>query len=517
MHELVTELLSYVQNATRFKWLALVAAWILSVAGWLFVSQMPDKFKAEARVHVDTRSVLQPLLRGLAIQPDVAGQVRLMAKVMFSRPNIEKLARMTDLDLGAKDEKSMEKLVNRLQSSMAIEGGDNALFTISAEDADPKTAKKIVQSLLSIFVEQTLGESREDSSSAGKFLEQQIKEYETRLQAAEEAREQFKRANYGLLPEQGGDSYSQMATLTKQLEEAKMAVEEGANRRDEIKSQVENEEPMFMDPGGGEVSSPLDMRIQALQTKMDELLLRYTKSHPEVVAVKKSIADLQKQKREEAEAAASAGEPSVGGQGEMNPVFSQMKIALSEADANLASLNSRVKAYEDKIEKLKQQMDGRLKVETQLQGLNRDYDAIKSNYDALLKSRETARLSENVEQNTDTVKFRIVDPPQVPSKPSAPNRILLSTGVFLGSLVIGIGLAVFLSLLRPAFTTTQKVRDITGLPVLGSVSMNWIPQIRQRKRLEFFRFAAVFASLFVLFIGVLLLEIKGFNLHQFTL
>lgn len=522
MHELISELLSYIQNATRYKWLALIAAWMVSVGGWIFVSQMPDKFRAEARVHVDTRSVLRPLLSGLAIQPDVSGQIRLMSKLMFSRPNLEKVARMTDLDLGAKDEKSMEKLVARLQKSMGIAGGENDLFTITADDSDPKAAKKIVQSLLTIFVEQTLGETREDSTSAQRFLDQQIKEYEARLQAAELARETFKREHYGLMPGQGGDLYTQLGGLAEQLEEAKMAAQDAVNRRDELQNQLENEDSTLMGFGdAGAVASPLDMRIQVLQSKLDEMLLRYTKSHPEVIALKKSIADLEKQRNDQAQAAiASGGEAEdpmgMAGKGESNPVFQQMKIALSEADANVAALNSRVKAYEEKIEKMQQQMDERLKVETQLQGLNRDYETVRSNYNQLLARRETARLSENVEQSTDSVKFRIVDPPQVPSKPSAPNRILLSSGVLLASLVVGAGLAIFLSLLRPSFTGTQKLREGTGLPVLGAVSMNWIPEIKERKWREFLIYCASFGCLLVVYLGVVLLEIKGINLNHLS-
>lgn len=516
MHELVTEILDYIQSATRYKWLSIALAWVISLIGWIFVAQMPDKYEASARVHVDTRSVLRPLLTGLAIQPDISGQIRLMSKLMFSRPNLEKVARMTDLDLGAKDEAAMEKLVKRLQSSMEIAGGENNLFTISAEDQNPATAKKIVQALLTIFVEQTLGESREDSNSAQKFLDQQLKEYETRLQAAEKAREDFKRANYGLLPEQGGDLYGQLSALNGQLEEAKMTLQEAVNRREEMQRQLDEEEPTFMDFGSQVEASPLDMRIQTLQSRLDDLLLKYTKGHPEVIAVKKSIADLERQKKKEEEAAALSAEgadSSVGG--EANPVFQQKKIALGEAEANVASLTSRVKIFEEKIESLKKQMDERLKVETQLQGLNRDYVAIKENYDALLKRRETARMSESVEQSTDSVKFKIVDPPQVPTKPSAPNRILLSAGVLVGSIVVSIGLAIFLALLRPAFTTTNKLREVTGLPVLGSVSMNWIPEIRERKWREFLVLAASFVMLIVVFIGVIVLEVNGYHLPSF--
>lgn len=142
MHALITEFLSHAQSTARYKWTAIVLAWIVSIAGWIYVAQLPDRYQANARVHVDTRSVLRPLLSGLAIQPDVSGRIRLMSKLMFSRPNLEKVARMTDLDLGVKNDAGMERLVSRLQSSMVIAGGDSDLFTIGFQDPDPKVAKK---------------------------------------------------------------------------------------------------------------------------------------------------------------------------------------------------------------------------------------------------------------------------------------------------------------------------------------------------------------------------------------
>lgn len=518
MHELITELLGYVQSAARFKWIGVVLTWLICIGGWVFVSQMPDRFQAEARVHVDTRSVLRPLLTGLAIQTDVSGRIKLMSRLMFARPNLEKVARMTDLDLGVKNEEAMEKLVERLHSSMVIAGGESDLFTIGFQDPDPKVAKKVVQALLTIFVEQTLGESREDSNTAQKFLEQQIKEYETRLVLAEKGRETFKRNNYDLLPETGGSLYDQLRTLTTSLEEAKMALQEAINRREEMSRQIEDEEPTYIDysaQSAGAAASPLDLRIQALQSRLDELLVKYTKVHPEVLAVRKSINELQQKKEQEAAAVQDEGGEAPAPGATANPIFQQKKLALGEADANVASLTSRVKMYEGKIDALKKQMDERLKVETELQGLNRDYETLQENYSKLLARREQARMSENVEQNTDSVKFRVIDPPQVPTKPAGPNRILLSSGVLVAGILIGAGVAIFLALLRPAFSSVQKLRDITQYPVLGSVSMNWIPEIRQRKWREFVGFVASFASLLLVFAVVIAFAVRGYHLPTF--
>lgn len=507
MYELLQQGLGYLKVASRYKWWGVLTAWVVCIAGWVFISQMPDQYKAQAKVFVDTRSVLRPLLHGLTIMPDVSGQVRLMTRLLFTRPNLEKIARMTDLDLMAKDEQVMEAIVDRLKSSMAIEAASQVnIFTISAEDSDPQLAKRLVQAMLTVFVEQALGETRRDSDTAQRFLDQQIQEYQRRLQVAEQAIEEFKRKNYGLLPGQGGDLYGVLQAVHAQLEEAKLAVQEAVNRRDEIARQLKDEEPVFEDFSSAQ--SPTEAKIQALQARMDELLIKYTEKHPEVITLKRSIAQLKKQQAEDSD------EQAFPSGGEANPVFQQMKLALSEAEANVASLQARVKAYEDKIQKLQEQMDARLKVETELKNLNRDYGTIKTNFETLLARREQARISESVEQNTDTVKFRVVDPPQVPSKPSAPNRILLSAGMLGAGLVAGFGLTILLALLRPTFISIQQVREVTGLPVLGSISMHWVPAIRRKKLRELVSFCGACAGLLIVFAILVLMEIKGINLYS---
>ena len=102
MHELLTQLTGYAVSTWRYRWHALIAAWIISVIGWAAVHNIPDRYEATSRVYVDTQSLLKPLLAGLAVQPNTNQQVEVMARTLISRPNLEKVARMTDLDLNAK-------------------------------------------------------------------------------------------------------------------------------------------------------------------------------------------------------------------------------------------------------------------------------------------------------------------------------------------------------------------------------------------------------------------------------
>ena len=120
MRELYEQILTYIRGIWRYRWFMMLVAWLVSVIGWGIVYQLPDKYEANARVHVDTQSMLQPLLRGLTIGTNSSQRVQLVTRTLLRRPNMEKLARMTDLDLTALTPTDMEELLDDLEDDITI-------------------------------------------------------------------------------------------------------------------------------------------------------------------------------------------------------------------------------------------------------------------------------------------------------------------------------------------------------------------------------------------------------------
>lgn len=511
MQDVIAQVLGYARAAWRYRWYALIVAWPLALAGWIYVAVQPDQYEAKARVYIDTRSMLRPLLRGLAIETDVGSQVALMTRTLLSRPNLEKVARMTDLDLKAKEPQQMEQLLEGLKDTIKIEGtGRENIYSISYVHNNPAVAKRVVQSLLTILVEGTLGESRKDSSTAQQFLDEQIREYETRLIAAEERLKEFKQRNVGRMPGQGGDYYSRLQEALAAAEDARVQLREAVNRRDELRRQLEDEEPgtelatLTIAPQSPAVAA-LQSRINSLEARLDELLLKYTDSHPDVISTKQTIADLEKQKQQELQNVKK--QKPVTQQRDTNPVYSQLKLMLGEAEAQVASLQARSRAYDGKVAELRSMVNVIPEVETELVQLNRDYEVTKNNYETLLARRESATLSEQAEQTSDTIKFRVVDPPHVPLRPAAPNRPLLNSGVLAAAIAGGAVFAFFLSQLAPTFGSRRELVEATELPVLGGVSMVWTPQQKRRMRLELAGFATVGAMLLAAYSVIITIEL----------
>ncbi|MDS4068026.1 MAG: GNVR domain-containing protein [Candidatus Competibacter sp.] len=523
MNEIIELLLSYLRGIWRNRWYALGCAWLVCLIGWIVVYKLPDQYEASAQVYVDTQSVLRPLLQGLAVNVNPDAQIGLVTRTLLSRPNMEKIARLTDLDIQAKDPEALDTLLTQLQKQikLTIAGREN-LYGVAYPNRDPQRAKKVVQAVVTVFGENLLGDTRQDTAVAQRFLDKQIGEYEARLAEAENRVKEFKRKHVGMMPAEGQTYYTRMQQAFGELEAARLELAQAENRRNSLLQQIGGEEPTFgigPQPGassaGTGVALPIDARIQSLEQKLDELLLKYTEKHPDVTIMRQTIVDLKKQREQEmaqyaATRVASSNASGFGPQGvDANPVFQQLKIALAQEEANVASLRTRVVEFEKRLKELQDQVNTVPQVEAELAALNRDYDVNRKKYDELLARRESARLSQQAEQTNQDVRFRIVDPPRVPLDPTGPNRPLLMSGVLGGGLAAGLALAFVLSQLWPTFDSRRSLMQIANVPVFGSVSAVLSPAVLRRERLLLVAYASLGGMLLMIYAGLLVVETAG--------
>ena len=497
MEELVSQITGYLRGMWRFRWWGLALAWIVGIVAGVVIYKMPDKYESSARVFVDTQSVLRPLMAGLAVQPNVDQQIAMLSRTLISRPNVEKLITMADLDLGVETAAQREALITQLSKDLRIGTADRSnLFTLSYADTRPERAQRVVQSLLSLFVESGLGNKRLDADSARRFIEEQIRSYEQKLSEAENRVKEFRLRNMAVLGDGARDYISQIGALSEQLQQAQLELREAENGRDSMQRQLVGEEPVLLPqtPSASSVSIPeIDGRIDTLKRNLDELLLRYTDKHPDVLGTRRLIEDLEAQKIEQIQAMQASGGSQFGAL-DSNPVYQQMKLALVQAESRVASLRVRVSEFQSRLDQLSEQARMVPQIEAELAQLNRDYSVNKSNYDALVARRESASIAVDMNTQTGVADFRVIDPPTLATKPSEPNRMLLIPLAGLVGLAAGFALTFLISQLRPAFSDPRSLREVTGLPVLGTVSMLRTPERAASRRRGLFAFGLGLAA-----------------------
>jgi polysaccharide chain length determinant protein (PEP-CTERM system associated) len=508
MNEILQRLVDNLRGMWQRRWIGLTAAWVAAIIGVAVVYRIPERFEASARVYVDTESLLKPLLAGLAIQPNVDQQVALISRTLISRPNVEKLLRMADLDLKVRSNSEREDLIDSVTTTIRLTGNSTSnLYVLSYRDPDPELARKVVQSLLTIFVESSLGDKRQDSRTAVKFLDDQIKHYEGSLQASEDRLKEFKIKYLGVADRGGQDYFARMSQLRADIDAAQLELQAAEQSRDAYKRELSGELPSLIpdkpDAAVVEATPELDNRITALKKEADDLLRKYTDQHPDVQATRKLIAQLEEQRTTEVEARRKAAEgkgaPAKSG---VNPVYQQIRISLAEAEAAVASARSRLASYEGKYRQLQAQAQMVPRVEAEFAQLNRDYDVQKKTYENLLARREAATMGVGV-QDAGGAQFRVIDPPRVSQQPVAPNRVLLLALAFAASILFGLAASFVTSQVMPTFHDSRVLREVTRRPILGMVSMLPSLALQRMRRRRAYLFAGGVGGLVASFSAVL--------------
>ncbi len=519
MEELIAQLTSIARGMWKFRWAGLVVAWVVAGVGAVVAFKVPDRFEASARVFVDTQSILKPLMSGLAVQPNIDQQVAMLSRTLISRPNIEKLVRMADLDLKSESKAQQDGLIERLMRDVRVQsaGRDN-LYSLNYVEADKDKAKRVIQSMVSIFVESSLGASRKDTDSAKVFLDEQIKGFEAKLEESEARLKDFRLRNLDLQTGEGKDSASLLGEISRQLASARLELREAENARDAAKKQLDAERGGAGSAGANLVTQSLlqesaisvatpeiDGRIDALKRSLDGLLQRFTERHPDIISVRRLLKDLEEQKRKEVTELrkVAMATPSPAQAANTSLAVQEMGRMLATSEVQVAALRARVSEYQSRFAAAKEMSKTSPQIEAEASQLNRDYGIIKKNYEDLVGRRQSAVMSGDLDMASGMVDFRLIDPPRVSPKPVSPNRMLLLAAALGAALAAGLATTFAASQLRPVYHDAQELRVKTGLPLLGVVSEILSDEERLRERNSRFRFFAGTGGLFASFVAAM--------------
>jgi polysaccharide chain length determinant protein (PEP-CTERM system associated) len=520
MEELLAQVRSILRRMWKFRWPALFTAWLVALIGAVVVYRVPDQYEASARIYVDTQSILKPLMAGLTVQPNVEQQVGMLSRTLISRPNVEKLIRMADLDLKSTSKSEQEGLIERLTKTLEVRsaGRDN-LYTLSFRDQDKERAKRVIQSLVSIFVESSLGASRKDTDSAKVFLNEQIKTYQEKLEEAEARVKEFRMRNLDIQTQEGKDSASRLGDIGRLLEQAKLELREAENSRDAAKKQLAEErqngtsaavESLLNDPSTAISTPEIDARLDAQRRNLDGLLQRFTDHHPDVVGVRRLIKDLEEQKKQEIaeqkKALANTRRPSAGPGTIANLAQQEMNRLLATSEVQVAALKARVAEYSSRYAQARSMLKTSPQIEAEAAQLNRDYAIVKKGYEDLVARRQAAVMSGELDVASGVADFRLIDPPRVTPRPVSPNRFALYSVALLAALAAGVMLAFSASQLRPVYDAAYELRARTGIPVLGVVSLVRSEADLRKVRMDVLRFLGGTGGLLALYgVGMILM------------
>ena len=532
MQALLQQVRGILLDVFRYRWIAFAVAWGVCLVAWPVVLTLPNKYEAQARVFVDPSTALKPVIQGLAIEQDINAQLSLVRQSLLSRPNLEKVMDQAGLAPVVNTPYNRGRVLDNLATRIDIVAASlppnpgeapapSKVYTISYDDQNRDRALKVVQILLDAFMKDTLGGKRRDSEAAQQFVEGQIKEYEVRLADAEQRLADFKKDNAGMVPgEQPGDYFTRMSTEVDAVKKAQTDLGVAMNRRTALAEQLRGEAPVAaatgapMGAGGSGRGGDTLSRIQETQVKLDDLLLRFTDKHPDVIALRQTLDDLKKRRASELEALkrGDAGAAVATG-ASSNPVYQSIQLQLNQADVEIAGLRATLADHQAKVAQLHRLVDTMPQVEAEFAKLNRDYSVEKAQYNALVERLEKARIGGEAEA-TGSVRFEIIDPPSSDFRPVSPKRTPMLFGVLLAALGGGAAVAYLFTLLKPVIHSARQLAELTGIAVLGVVSASRFVGDTASARRHLWRYSLACSTLFV---GLVVVVMLGRSFAPLTL
>lgn len=494
MDDIVVLLHRYVLGAWRRRWIALIAAWLICLAGWAAVMTLPPRYEAGAEVYVAADPVLTPLLHGIAIGGGIESQVELLRRTLLSRPNLETLISKADLASSNDSVTAREALVKNLSETIKIVPETDSLFTISYTNRDPKRAYTVVQTLLSIFIERANGSNQSDLANAEHFLDGELALYRGKLRDMEKQRAAFLSKYLQLLPGAGG-SVSQFDMAGAQVRQLEGKLQDTEARKAMLESELQKTPQMLVSSqatGGGATT---DAALVAAEQHLTELRQRFTEAYPGVIAAEQLVKALAAQAAGKGPAGMPVAQKSVP-----NPVYDQLKLQLIDADTTIFSLTRELRAATAERDRLAALAHSEPGLQAEFINMDRNYEVLRKQYQDLLVRKESMQITTAANIDANRIQLNVVNPPQLPRIPVAPPRVLLLAGVLLVGFGGGAGIALLLAQLDTCCYTLQDLRSI-GVPVAGGISLRSM-QKEKRHFLPTMAFGAGVLLLALVFVGV---------------
>jgi len=495
-HEQFAQLHRWIRLVSRRRWLVLGAGSAAAVLCAIGVASIPERYEASSRIYVDTQTVLKPLMANLAYQPDIDQQVGMLARTLISRPNVERLVRRPELGFDVSSSRKTDALVSTLMNQIRITPTpEGNLYDITYRGSSPSGAQRLVEATVDMFVNASAGAKKRDSQDAGRFIEAQIDAYRAKLNDAEDAVQQFRARNVGVAGVSSLEYFNRIALLSEQIDKLDADLDAAVHSRDAYRRELglDTSRTSASNSDGG--PPELEQRLADQRKQLDEQLGRYTEEHPDVIATRHVIEQLEAQARQAqmqpvglVRRVSSSG--GAGGQ--------QLRISLAELEARVNAMQSQRARQGAQLADTRA-LSARLpQVEAEYAQLNRDHDALRVNYESMVARRESAALGVKLDETSQLAEFRVVEPPRVSPAPVFPSRLHLAAIALALSIAVGLGAAMLVDALSPTLVEPEDLRRLTGRPVLGAMTVLPTADRHLAQRRGGLTFAAAATAMFAL-------------------
>lgn len=472
------------------KWLILGFFLLVSCATAVYSYRIQDVYTSETVILVDPQKVPETYVKA-TVTGDIRNRLGALSQQLLSATRLQAIIDAFNLYPELRNTAPREDIITRMRNSISVAvvtkfgaSQDLQAFRIAYSNPDPQVAAQVTNKLASLYIEENLKAREQQATDTTQFLQNQLQAARKTLEEQEARLKDFKLRHAGQMPEQQTAVLQILGQLQSQLQVESDALGRAEQQRSYIRSMMSQSAPVVDIDDAAQRRQQEARRSQeasGVQAQLAAAMSRYTENHPEVQRLKGL---LEEEKRKAGQAAAPAAapsespEPAVAPPAPTAPVNTQNPVLVSQ----LQSVEAEIQKHKEEQQRLQKQIaEYRAKLEAipireqQIVQLVRDYEISKTHYTQLLGKQMSAETATQLEIRQKGEKFSILDPAQVPERPSSPNRPLINAAGCLAGLLLGLALAIAPEFFGMSITAGEQLATASGYPVLEV-----IPVIRTR-------------------------------------
>ena len=492
----------------RRKWLILFSIMVILFGASVYCVVTPELFRSSTTILVVPQRVPENYVRS-TVSTRIEDRVATIRQQVLSRTRLVSV--MDELGIFKDKRKSqpVEVIVEMMRNRISIEtmntdNRHNDAFTLSFVHENPQTAMLTTSRLASFFIDENLKTREQQAVGTAEFLDSQLQETKKKLEEQEERVKKYKSAFMGELPQELQANLQMLSRMQDQLRANAEAIRVAQDRKMFTEAQVNSMEMQIStleaQARAAALNSPGQLPVESIspgdpaagyaaelnlrKTQLANLSVRYTDKYPEIRRLKDEIAQLEKRVAE-TRGTSPAVPPAIGEQGNNSvppPItatasfprereeLQRLRAALKGFDLDTLSLKKERKELERNINMIESKVSRSPKREQEMVSLTRDYENLRQSYEALLRNKLDADVSQNLEKRQKGEQFQILDPANLPENPFVPNRPKVFGIALMAALLIGFGGAIGMEAIAPAARGLKEFRHFTEIPVLAVIS-----------------------------------------------
>jgi polysaccharide chain length determinant protein (PEP-CTERM system associated) len=467
----------YTTILKRRWWIIAIPAIIFPIVGYGITYLVKPQYVSQTLVLIEQQKVPESYVRAVVTE-DLSGRLASMREQITSRSRLQPIIERFNLFAGSG--MSMDDRIDLtrknigiapIQSDIARSNGLPGFF-ISFKANDARTAQLVCGEIQSLFVNESISDREGIAAGTTDFLTQQLADAKAKLDEQDAKLAKFEQTYMGKLPGAESSNINMLTTLNTQLDAATQALSRMEQNRQYAESMmtIQQQNQAQTAEHGGVGPQAQQLELQRLQSEEADLTSRYTDDYPDVVAVRRKIADLR---QKIAQAPPPSPAPlSTAPKATDSVTAQQFRLQLRAMDQEILRKKHDQAAIEAQLRTYQERVASSPEIEEEYKAITRDNQTAQNFYNSLLAKMEDSKMATDLEKRQQGESFKVMDEPNLPESPMFPKRPVfvgggLAAGLGLGLLIIGI-----LEYMDTAVRSERDIWAFTKLPTLGVIGFN---------------------------------------------